>query len=563
MLNRFLNFWKELKRRKVIHVIVVYATSAFVIIELVNNVFEPLNLPDWTPTLIIIILVTGFPFAVIFSWIFDISSRGITKTGPLSNVRGEEGKQGKNTDSGIEKNSIVILPFDDMSPARDNEYFCDGITEEIINALTKIKDLYVVARTSAFAFKGQNTDVRDIGAKLGVETLLEGSVRKSGNKVRITAQLINIKTGYHLWSESFDREMSDIFEIQDEISNQIVSKLRVSIKSREADLISRRYTGNLEAYNLYLKGRYFWNKLTEEGLNKGMGFFRQAIKIDPDYALAYSGISDSYCRLAWYSYSSPREAFPEAKEAAEKALSLDKLLPEAYASLGFVSMCFYRDYEEAFKQIEKAIDLDPGSAGAHTYYSICLAITGRHEESIREAKRALELDPLTPMTQINLGGRYYYARQYELCIENVKKTLEMDPGFEIAHYYLAYFYNQMNKHKEAITEIRRVIKVFGRNYPQFLAALAIILAYNSDIKGAEAVVNEILNLSKEKYMSFFWLGTIYVVLGRNDEAFEMFEKAYNDREVLMIFLNVDPVFDRVKHEPGFHALLRKMNFMTV
>lgn len=224
-------------------------------------------------------------------------------------------------------------------------------------------------------------------------------------------------------------------------------------------------------------------------------------------------------------------------------------------------MCFDRDYDRAIEQIKIAINLDPGSAGAHTYHSICLAITGRHEESIKKAKKALELDPLTPIMQINLGGRYYYARKYEECIESVKKTLEMDPGFEIAHYYLAYFYNQMNEQQKALEEIKRVISVFGRDNTQFLAALAIILASMNDNEGAESVVGEMLELSKEKYTSFFWLGMIYVVLDRYEKAFEMFEKAYNDREVLMIFLNVDPVFDGIKPDPRFRSLLKKMNFI--
>ena len=560
--NFIMRFWRELKRRKVIHVLVVYATSAFVIIELVSNVYEALHLPDWTPTLVIVILATGLPFALVFSWIFNVSFSGISRTEPTGGNLSEEQEKIEPDDKPIIiENSIVILPFEDMSPGKDNEYFCDGITEEIINALTKIKNLHVVARTSSFAFKGQGTDVREIGKKLSVESLLEVSVRKADNKLRITAQLINIENGFHLWSESFDREASDIFTIQDEIASQIVRKLKVNIQSNEAEMVSKRTTGNLEAYNLYLKGRYFWNKLTEEGLNKGMDFFRQAIKTDPKYAPAYSGISDAYCRLAWYSYSSPREAFSEAKKAAEKALELDKNLPEAHASLGFVSMCFDRDYDRAFEQIKNAIDLDPGSAGTRTYYSICLAITGRHEESIEEAKQALYLDPLTPMMQINLGGRYYYARKYDKCIDSVKKTLDMDPGFEMAHYYLAYFYNQKKEHGKALEEIRRVISVFGRNNTQFLAAYAIILAYMNDTEGAQEIVTEILELSKEKYTSFFWLGTIYLVLGMKEEAFKMFEKAYNAREVLMIFLNVDPVFDSLKPDPSFQSLLKKMNFI--
>jgi TolB-like protein len=556
--NKLIRLWEELKRRKVIHVIVVYATAAFVIIELVNNVYEPLKLPDWTPTMVIVILAIGFPFAIIFSWIFDISGKGIRKTEPYNATR-------ENSDLPPEftrpsENSIAILPFENMSADVENEYFCDGITEEIINALTKIEDVYVVARTSSFAFKGQNTDVREIGRKLGVATLLEGSVRKSGKKLRITAQLINIENGYHLWSESYDRQLSDIFEIQDEISMNIVEKLRISIKPDEKNVLQSRYRGDIKAYNLYLKGRYFWNRLTKKDLLRALDLFKEATDIDANYAPAFSGMADSYCRLAWYSYMAPARALPKAKEAAAKALQLNDMLPEAVASLGFVSMCFDRDYEKAIGEFRKAIRLDPGFSGAHSYYSICLAITGRHQDAIMEARHALELDPLTPMMLINLAGRYYYARQYPSCVESVRKALELDPGFEIAHYYLAYFYNQMGKQREALQEIHRVIKKLGRDHIPFLAALAIILAYSGDIKGAGKVMDEIAGLPNENKTSFFWLGAIYTVLEKHDEAIEMFEKAFLEREVLMIFLNVDPVFDQIKNEPEFQALLRKMNF---
>jgi len=551
--KRLSRFWKELRQRRVIRVLVVYVAVGFAVIEFVDIVTEPLSLPVWTLTLVIILVSAGLPLALIFAWAFDITPQGIKRTDFSDSTQDEKVLNGLN--------SIVILPFEDMSPEKDNEYSCDGITEEIINALTKIEDLYVVARTSAFAFKGQSIDVREIGNKLGVKTLLEGSVRKAGDQLRITAQLINIETGYHLWSERYDRQLSDIFEIQDEISMQIVNKLKISSKPREEKILARRYTGNLEAYNLYLKGRYFWNRLTEEGLHKSLDFFRQAIRIDPDYALAFSGISDAYCRLAWYSYTAPGEVFPRAKEAAEKALKIDDHLPEAYASLGFVSMCFDRDYGKAMKEMKKAIDLNPGFSGARTYYSICLAITGMHEESITEGKRALELDPLTPMMYVNLGGRYYYARQYELCIENVKQSFELDPEFNIVHFYLAYFYNQWKKHAEAIAEIQKLIGHFGRSNPTFLSILAIILASSGNTKAAEEVIDEITELSKKKYISFFWLATIYVVVGQYDIAFELFEKAYQTHEVLMIFLNVDPIFDRIKPDQRFQALLRKMNFI--
>lgn len=560
--NHPFQFWQVLKRRKIIRVVIAYIAAGVAVIEFVDIVTEPLNLPEWLLTLVIVLVAVGFPIAVIFAWIFDSAAKGVQKTVPSEGIDKQANHEIKTDRARKHENSIAVLPFEDMSPDKDSEYFCDGITEEIINSLTKIKNLHVVARTSAFAFKGKNTDVREIGNKLGVATILEGSVRKSDKQLRITAQLIDIENGYHLWSERFDRELSDVFEIQDEISMQIVNKMMIRVQSHEEEMLLGRHTGNLQAYNFYLQGRYFWNRLTEVGLNKAMEFFGQAIRIDPQYALAYSGISDCYCRLAWYSYSSPEDVFPEAKKAAQKAIELDNQLPEAYTSLGFVSMCFDRDYKNAFQALETAIRLNPGSANAHTIYSICLAITGRHEESIQAGRKALELDPLTPMMSINLGGRYYYARQYDLCIESVRKSMEVDPDFKIAHFYLAYFSNQMQKYKkEALESIHKLIDDFGRKNPAFLSALAIILASSGDREGAEQVLDEIKDLSKENYVSFFWLAIIYVVLGRYDEAFEYFEQAYRTREVLMIFLNVDPIFDRIKPDPRFQSLLRKMNFI--
>lgn len=252
--NHPFQFWQVLKRRKIIRIVIAYIAAGVAVIEFVDLVTEPLNLPEWLLTLVIVLVAVGFP--------------------------------------------IAVLPFEDMNPDKNSEYFCDGIAEEIINSLTKIKNLHVVAPYLSLCIKGKNTDIREIGYKLGVNTILEGSVRKSDKQLRITAQPIDIENGYHLWSERFDRELSDIFEIQDEISMQIVNKMMPRVQSHEAEMLMGHHTGNLQAYNFYLQGRYFWNRLTEEGLKKAMEFFREAIRIDPLYALAYSGISDCYCRLA-------------------------------------------------------------------------------------------------------------------------------------------------------------------------------------------------------------------------------------------------------------------------
>ncbi|KPL15308.1 MAG: hypothetical protein AMS26_07945 [Bacteroides sp. SM23_62] len=560
-LNNLSKFWQELKRRRVIRVIIVYAATGFAIIEFIDIITEPLKLPEWALIFSIVMVAVGFPIVVILAWVSNNSRKEMEQTETFDHGV-EPGETIRKSDADlITENSIVILPFQDMSPNKDNEYFCDGITEEIINDLTQIKVLHVVSRTSSFSFKGKNIDVREIGGKLGVATLLEGSVRKSGNRLRITAQLIDIKNGYHLWSERFDRELEDIFEIQDEISMQIVDKLKISLKPEEEKVLVKRYTNDLEAHNLYLKGRYYWNKITEKGLTVGMDFFKQAIQKDPEYALAYSGMADCYCRLGWYSYLSPEEAFPNARDAANKALKIADHLAEAYASMAFVSMCYDRDYTKAEKEIKQAIRLNPGYAEAHFNYSVNLSINGRHKESIAEAIKALEIDPLTLMMYLNLGMRHYYAREFDQSLEYMNKSLEMDPGFEIAHYYRGFAYLQKKMYQEALTEIRRVISILGRNNPGFLGLLGIIHAFNSNRAAAEKVIDELLEQSKQKYISPFWIAVLYFVLDEKEPLFEWLEKGYKEHDVLMIFLKVDPIFDPIQSDPRFQGMLKKMNLI--
>jgi tetratricopeptide (TPR) repeat protein len=308
-----------------------------------------------------------------------------------------------------------------------------------------------------------------------------------------------------------------------------------------------------------LKGRYYWNKITEEGISTGMKFFTEAIAKDPGYALAYSGLADCYCRLGWYSYISPEDAFPNAKTAANKAIEMTDHLAEPYASLAFASICYDRNYAQAEKEIKKAIEINPGYAEAHSFYSILFSITARHEESIAEARKALELDPLTLMMYLNLGMRHFYAREYDLTLEYFNKSLDMDPGFEIAYYYRTYAYLHKKKYKEALDDINRVISIIGRSNPGFLGVLGIVQAFLSNFTETEKVLMELLEQSKHKYISPFWVAVLHFVLDRKDLFFEWLEKGYQEHDVLMIFLNVDPIFDPVRSDPKFQDILRKMN----
>ncbi len=293
------------------------------------------------------------------------------------------------------ENSIAVLPFMDLSPDKDQEYFCDGVTEEIINALVHVENFKVIARTSAFAFKNKQIDIREIGRKLNVETLLEGSIRKDGNRLRITAQLIKVADGSHIWSERYDRNMKDVFEVQDEISISILNNLKIKLLGSTKSIISKRHTGNIEAYNLYLKGTYSWQALTPDGYRKAIEYFEQALQLDPDYALVYIGLAAINNVSTTFGNTAPDEAYPKANEYANMALKIDSTLAEAYSILGNVNTFYYWKWEKAEQHFRHALEINPNSALIHIYYSFLLTSTGRHEEALSEAKLARELDPLS------------------------------------------------------------------------------------------------------------------------------------------------------------------------
>jgi adenylate cyclase len=432
--NKLSNFWQELKRRRVIHVIIVYATAAFVIIELVGNVYESLQLPDWTPTLIILLIVIGFPFAIIFSWIYDLTLKGIKKTEPLNpTAKKKEDTPWPAKESWFD-NSIAVLPFEDMSPQKDQEYFCDGITEELINALTHVESLKVIARTSSFAFKGKQKDMREIGRKLDVETLLEGSIRKDGKRLRITAQLIKVADGSHLWSEKFDREIEDVFAIQDEISLAIVNHLKIKLLGEEKAAIVVRHTENLEAYNLYLKGNHYCHAATAKGFEKAIEYFNQALQEDTRYAQPYIGIAEVIWLSTFFGNVPPNDAYPKLEHYLNKALGISNTLAEAHYVTGLINTYYYWNWKKAELSFKQALQINPNSAYSHIYYSFLLTCTGRHKEAIREAKRAQELDPLSSYINSYVGSAYYYGSQFDRAIEECQMVISINPNYYIAHY---------------------------------------------------------------------------------------------------------------------------------
>ncbi len=455
--------------------------------------------------------------------------------------------------------SIAVLPFVNISAQLGNDYFSDGMTEELTNALTNVEGLRVASRTSAFAFKGKQEDIQRIAEQLHVGTVLEGSVRKEGDRLRVTAQLINGTDGYHLWSQAYERDLKDVFAVQEDISRAIVSALKIKLVQGANAPLVRPSTSNVKAYDLYLKGRYFWNRRTEEGLRRGAEYFEQAIAVDPHYSIAYSGLADTYTLLGVYSYLSPKQALPKARAAAERALETDDSLAEGHASLAHVKMVYDWDWPGALREFQRAIELNPRYATAHQWYALCLTALHRLPEATAEARRAQELDPLSLIINTDVGLLLYLQGQLDQAIEQFQKTLELNPDFFVAHFGLALAYEQKGNFRGAVAELETATTL-SRRSTIMLATLGHGYAVAGRRADALRVLNELEGLAKQRYVSPYGVATIYAGLGENDQAFRWLQRAYEDRSVWLIHLalRVDPRLGNLRSDPRFIALLKKI-----
>jgi len=453
--------------------------------------------------------------------------------------------------------SLAVLPFMNMSADKENEYFCDGLSEELINALSNIRELRVVARTSAFAFKGKEMDIREVGEKLNVGTVLEGSVRKSGQRLRITAQLVNVQNGYHLWSGQFDRDMKDIFDIQEEISLTIVDHLKLNLLKGEKEKILKRHTEDHVAYDYHLKGRYFWNRRYEKGMQRGLQYFEQAIEKDPGYALPHVGIADAFGTLGLFSFMPPHQAYSRARAAAKKALEIDPELAEVYTSLGWIAMWYDWDWPAAERHFLKAIQMKPDYALAHQWYGNFLWCMGRFDESIREKQKARELEPLEPINPTQVGLALHMARRFDESIGELRKVIESDPEFSIAYWFQSFNFMAKEMWAEAIATLQKFVELSAES---IIALSTLGLAYGSAGMKDEArkILERLGELSKDRYVGSLWRAIVWLGLGENNKALENLEKAYPERESIMAGLKVWPLFDSLRPEPRFQALLKKM-----
>jgi TolB-like protein/Tfp pilus assembly protein PilF len=458
--------------------------------------------------------------------------------------------------------SIAVLPFVNMSADPENDYFCDGLAEELLNALSKIDGLKVAARTSAFSFKGKNVDVREIGRLLSVSVILEGSVRKADEHLRISAQLINAADGYRLWSERYDRKLADIFGVQDEISLAIVEGLKLKLLGEDRAALFKKYTDNGEAYHLYLKGRYHQNKWTGEGIRKSVEYFEQAIAIDPNYALAYAGLADSYASLSAQNAFglSVTETAPIARTAAMKALEIDNNLAEAHQSLGLVKLNFDWDWTGAENAFKRALELNPNSAHACHWYSHLLIAMDRFDESFTASKRAIELNPLDLDMNIHLAWHYFFARNYDLTLEVARKTLEMDSTFTDAFSFIGWACVQKGQFEEAIDAYHQSRTL--REKHEQLAWLGHAYALLGNQAEARRCIAELDSASTERYVSPYWISLIYLGLKEKDKTFEYLQRAFDERNAWLVYLNVNPVFDSLRSDARFDELLKRLGLTS-
>ena len=454
--------------------------------------------------------------------------------------------------------SIAVLPFKDMSPQKDQDYLCEGIAEELLNALVQIEGLRVAARTSSAQFKDKAVNVQAIGRELGVQSVLEGSVRKSGDRLRITAQLINVEDGYHLWSEKYDRDLEDIFAIQDEISLAIVDKLRVKLLRDEKSKLIKRHTENEEAYRLYLQGRYFWNRRHEGGVQKGLEYFQKAIDIDPDYPLPHSGMADCYFSLGFFDFLAPNVAFGKCKEAALKAVELDPDLAEVHASLGNAFFYFDWDYPAAEAEFQHAIGLNSNYATVRYFYGMFLTAAGRFDDAVAQERRALELDPIQPTIRAAQAFTLRLADRNDEAIATSRASIEFDPNFFVSWLNLGQEYALIGKFAEAEEAVRKADDLVGGTSTLILLILGQVLEPAGKRDEARAILDRMLELSKSKYASAQLIATLYWLFDEKDAAFEWLERAIDERDHWVCYSKYLPAMREMRSDPRIQGILRKL-----
>jgi TolB-like protein/Tfp pilus assembly protein PilF len=582
------NFFAELKRRNVYKVAVAYAVVAWLLVQVATQVFPFLEIPNWVVRLVIAIVVIGFPIALVIAWAFEATPEGIKRTevaDAMPTASGQKkhvwiyvvvigaaisvalfflgrytvGNKGAVvTPNEMPAKSIAVLPFESLSEDKSNAFFAEGVQDEILTRLAKVADLKVISRTSTQRFKSAPSDLRDIAKQLGVANILEGSVQKANDQVRVNVQLINALTDAHLWAEIYDRKLTDIFAAESDIAKTIAETLQAKLTGSEKTAIAKKPTANPEAYELYLKGRFFWNKRTGADLRKAIEFFNQAIAKDPNYALAYSGLADSYLLLSPYGAAAPKDSIPQAKAAVKRALELDDTLAEAHASSARILSGFDFDSQKAIAEFERALQLNPNYATAHHWFAAGpLLALGRFDESIAEGKRSIELDPLSMINNADFGNDYYFARRYDEAIAQLRKTIEIEPHSYLAHYYLGEALQLKGQMPDAIAEYRRAVELDDDPFAQALLGQSYARAGRRD--QANKILTQLNQEAKTRYVDAYGVGLVFLGLGDKNHAMDELERAYRENDGGDIYnIRIDPMLDDLRGDPRFEALSEKV-----
>jgi TolB-like protein/Flp pilus assembly protein TadD len=580
-------FFAELKRRNVYKVAVAYAVAGWALSQGIAQVFPVFDIPNWVIRLIVVLIVVGLPIALVLSWMFEITPEGIKRTGAADAV-GQHSRghtwiyivivaaafsiglfflgrySAGNKESGLPpaaagslpEKSIAVLPFENLSRDPDNAYFAEGVQDEILTRLAKVADLKVISRTSTQHFKSAPENLRDIAKQLGVTNILEGSVQKAADQVRVNVQLINAMTDAHVWADTYDRKLTDIFAVESEIAKTIAETLQARLTGSEKSSIAKTPTVNPEAYELYLKGRFFWNKRTGDDLRKSIEYLKQAIAKDPGYALAYAALADSYGILRFYGGASPNESIVPATAAAKKALELDDSLAEAHASLGLIAT-EELEIHRGLSELERAVQLNPNYATAHHWLSLALTALGQSDRSITELKRALELDPLSMIINADLSIGYLYARRYDEAEAQARKTLEIDSRSFVAHYYLGMALQLKGQLKKAIPEFQKAVEL--NNDPYSIAMLAQAHARNGQTDEARKLLAHLNEMAKSAEVPEYALALVYTSLGEKERAIEALEHGFaGGNKSYLFLLPGDPFLDDLRGDPRFEALVQKI-----
>jgi len=581
------NFLSELKRRNVYKVAIAYIVAGWALSQGIAQVFPVFDIPNWAIRMIVLLIVVGFPVAVVFAWFFEITPEGVKRT-EVADAMPRVAKQKKRAwiyvvviggaisialffvgrylgqqnaaESGpsLRAKSIAVLPFDNLSRDPDNAFFAEGVQDEILTRLAKVADLKVISRTSTQRFKSAPSDLRDIAKQLGVMNILEGSVQKANDQVRVNVQLINALTDAHLWADTYDRKLIDIFSVESEIAKTIADTLQAKLTGSEKQMIAAQPTNDTAAYELYHKGRSLWEKRSGDNIPKAIAFYEQAIARDPNYALAYAGLAKAYILLPFYAGADRRDASVKAKDAALKALRLDLNLAEAHAALGKVLFFSEIDLPGAMREYKRAIELQPNDATAHHWFgNDSLAALGRFDEAIAEGKRAIELDPLSTVINVDLGETFYYAHRYDEAARQMRKTLEIDPTSFYAHYNLGIVLQLTGDLSGAIAEYEKA-KQLGDN-PLVSTLCAQAKAYAGDKDAALRMLSDLDQLSQRREVVGYWRALLYLSLNNKDEALRWLEQGFEERDGSNIsWIKVDPLLDSLHGDPRFESLVQKV-----